>query len=146
GGPAHPLLLLLAERHYSVALVDPWMLRVVDLPAALEQRGWPAGVRAELRLELSDDVLPENAGRWRLSVAEGSARVARLAPGAPSAARGSPAPPVLRLDVRGLAALYSGHLSPGLLQQAGLLDGDAAALELAAALFAGPAPAMADMF
>lgn len=73
GGPAHPLLMLLPERHFSVALVDPWMLRIVDVRAALEQRGWPAGVQAELVLELADDVLPGNAGRWRLSVAKGAA-------------------------------------------------------------------------
>ena len=141
GGPAHPLLLQLSERHYGVKLVDPWMLRIVDVQAALERRGWPAAVSAELQLELTDDVLPENAGSWTLAVSQGEARVAR----ATGSGRGARAPS-LRMDVRGLAPLYSGHLSPGQLRQAGLIEGDDAALELAAALFAGPAPAMSDMF
>jgi len=145
GGPAHPLLMLLPERHYSVTLVDPWMLRIVDVRSALESRGWPAGVQGELALELSDALLPPNAGRWTLKVAAGSASVTRTAPSRTSA-RGAAGGPALRLDVRGLAPLYSGHLSPWQLRQAGLLDGDEAALDLAAALFAGPAPAMSDMF
>jgi len=150
GGPAHPLLLQLAERHYAVTLVDPWMLRIVDVRAALERRGWPAGVSAELQLELSDDVLPENAGTWTLAVAGGEARVTRAAAAAgASASAGAGARgrrPAVRLDVRGLAPLYSGHLPPRQLQQAGLIEGDDAGLDLAAALFAGPAPAMSDMF
>ena len=144
GGPTHPLLLQLSERHYGVTLVDPWMLRIVDVRAALEGRGWPAGLSAELRLELGDDVLPENAGTWTLSVSQGEGRATRAAAGAASG-RG-PRAPALKLDVRGLSPLYSGHLSPGQLRQAGLIEGDAAAFELAAALFAGPAPAMSDMF
>jgi predicted acetyltransferase len=152
GGPAHPLLMLLPERHYSVALVDPWMLRIVDLRAALERRGWPAGVQAELQLELSDEVLPGNAGTWRLSVAAGAARVTSVARGAAKGTtrRATRKPvgalPALRLDARGLAPLYSGNLSPWQLRQVGQLDGDEAELDLAAALFAGPAPAMSDMF
>jgi predicted acetyltransferase len=145
GGPTHPLLMLLPERHYAVTLVDPWMLRIVDVRAALEGRGWPAGVEGELTLELTDELLPANAGRWTLKVGAGSASVTRTAPSR-TTARGTAGGRALRLDVRGLAPLYSGHLSPWQLRQAGLVDGDEAALDLAAALFAGPAPAMSDMF
>lgn len=153
GAAAHPVLTLLPERHYTVALVDPWMLRIVHLRAALERRGWPAGLQAELLLDVTDDVLPENAGRWRLRVSRGAARVeavaraARAAGGARGArgARGAGGD-AIALDVRALAPLFSGHLSPGQLEAAGLIAGPPAQLDLAGALFAGPAPAMTDMF
>jgi predicted acetyltransferase len=52
----------------------------------------------------------------------------------------------LRLDVRALAPLYSGHLSPHALHAVGALEADEGSLAVAAALFGGPAPAMPDMF
>ena len=52
----------------------------------------------------------------------------------------------LRVDVRGLAALYSGRLSPEELRVTGLLDGEPRDLAAAALAFAGPAPWMPDMF
>jgi predicted acetyltransferase len=138
GGPSHPLLMLLPERHYELELHLPWMLRLVDVPAALTARGWPVGLSGQLVLELSDDLLGGNAGRFRLEVAGGSARVR-------AAAAGDGAPR-LALDVRGLAPLYSGHATPRQLVMAGLAEGDETAQDVAEALFAGPAPTMADMF
>ncbi|MHC5209448.1 MAG: GNAT family N-acetyltransferase [Planctomycetota bacterium] len=135
--PAHPLLLLLPERHECVRLLDPWMLRIVHVPAALAARGYAAGARGTLVLEVEDDVLAENTGRHRLDVAGGEGRVSPA-----SAADG----PTLRLHVRGLASLYSGHMTPDALAVAGLADGPPEARALAAALFAGPAPTMSDMF
>lgn len=139
--PAHPLLLLLPERHEHVRRLDPWMLRIVHVPAALAARGYPAGARGTLVLELDDDVLPENAGRHRLDVADGRGRVF-----AAGAGPGSDDAPTLRLHVRGLPPLYSGHMTPDALAVAGLLQGPPEACALAAALFAGPAPTMSDMF
>ena len=135
--PAHPLLLLLPERHEHVRLLDPWMLRLVHVPAALAGRGYPAGVSGTLVLDVEDDVLPANTARHRLEVAAGKARVR-----APQAGEA----PTLRLHVRGLAALYSGHMTPDALAVAGLAQGPPEARALAAAFFAGPAPTMSDMF
>jgi hypothetical protein len=42
--------------------------------------------------------------------------------------------------------LYTGHMSPRELELAGLLSGPPEALDMAAQLFAGPAPTMFDMF
>jgi predicted acetyltransferase len=135
--PAHPLLLLLPERDERVRLLDPWMLRVVHVPAALTARGYPAGARGALVLDVEDEVLPANGGRHGLEVADGRGRAGAARPDEG---------PALRLHVRGLAALYSGHVSPDALAVAGLAEGPPEALALAAALFAGPAPSMPDMF
>jgi len=52
----------------------------------------------------------------------------------------------LGLDVRALAQLYAGFQSPAALAQLGRVEGSAAMLGRAAAIFAGPAPSMADDF
>jgi predicted acetyltransferase len=107
------------------------------VPAALAARGSPAGVLGTPVLDVDADGLPANAARHRLEVADGR--------GAVSPARAGDGP-TLRLHVRGLASLYSGHMSPDALAVAGLVQGPPEARALAAALFAGPAPAMSDMF
>ncbi len=48
-----------------------WMLRVIDAPAAIEARGFPAGVSVSVPLLVSDDTRPANSGRWRLTVSDG---------------------------------------------------------------------------
>lgn len=70
------------------------MLRVVHLKNALQQRRYlEDGV---LDLEILDDVLEENAGRWRLEVRDGAGNLERGGEGG------------CRLDIRGLAQLYTG--------------------------------------
>ncbi len=145
GSPADALLALLPERHYALRLQDPWMTRIVDVRGALLARGWPTGVRAELLLSVSDELLTANHGRFRLAVSGGEARVTRL-PGARAGGPKSARDAALHMHIRGLAPLYTGHMSPHELELAGLLTGPPAALDLAATLFAGPAPTMSDMF
>ena len=52
----------------------------------------------------------------------------------------------LRIDVRGLTALYTGFLSAEALKTAGRIEGSDEVLRTGSAIFAGPTPAMADMF
>jgi predicted acetyltransferase len=52
----------------------------------------------------------------------------------------------IRADIRGLAALYSGHMSAAELCLAGLLDGPGEELARADLLFGGARPWMPDMF
>lgn len=134
GGPNHPLLMLPQERHYELSLQIFWMTRILDVAAALEARGYPPGVRNRIHLEIEDDVIPENTGRYVLEVEDGSARVTRGGNGS------------LRMHIRGLAPLYSGFFSPAQLRAAELLLGDAGEVEKAAGLFVGSAPWMPDMF
>jgi predicted acetyltransferase len=112
-------------------------LRLVDVPAALEQRGWAAD--ADLVLAVEDDLLEANAGAWRLTVAGGRARCAPAGPGAA---------PDLRLDVRDLGAAYLGGTPVAHLVAAGLAAertaGAAAALD--AAMHTPFAPFLCDEF
>jgi predicted acetyltransferase len=134
GGPFDPLLSLLPERGYSMTLADHWMIRIVDVEAALRLRGYPPGLSRELELEIHDELLEENNGRVVLEIGARGAELRRGGDGR------------LRLDIRGLAPLYSGFASPYALARTGLLSGDDVSLASAAAIFAGPAPAMIDMF
>jgi len=136
--PHDPLLNLMPDRPWELKVKDPWMLRIIDVRGALEGRGWPAGLTAELVLDVRDDIVPANNAQWLLEIADGAASVSKTDAGASADA--------LSMDARGLAALYSGHLPPAALEQAGLLTGGQSARRLAAAAFAGPAPAMLDMF
>jgi predicted acetyltransferase len=52
----------------------------------------------------------------------------------------------IRIDIRALASLYSGHLSVETLRTAGWIDGPDEGLARAQAAFAGPAPWMSDSF
>lgn len=140
GSPSDPILKLLPDRNYSARLLDHWMLRVVDVPAALEARGYPPNVEAEVHFEVSDDLIESNNGRYVLRIKNGAATVK-------SGGRGD-----LVIDVRGMAALYSGHLSPpdllvaGRLTLAARLKNADRVLGEAASVFAGPAPWLGDMF
>lgn len=133
-GPADPLLVHLPEAPYTLTSRAPWMLRVVHVRRALEERGYPAGLKVELHLDVRDDLLPGNNGRLVLRIANGRGTVE---PGGQGA---------LELDVRGLAALYTGYLSGRDLVLAGRAQGVAEALDVAGAAFSGPLPWMRDAF
>ncbi len=132
-GAADPVLSLLPES-YECELADHWMLRVTDAEAALGARGYPVATNARLELELDDDLVPHNRGRFVLEVEGGQGRLSRGGNG------------TLRTGPRGLAALYTGFMHPASLARAGLVEGDERSLAKAAALFAGAAPCMRDHF
>lgn len=134
GAPASALLQLLPERGYEVHLRDPWMLRICHVQRALEARGYPPGMRAELHLAVEDDVVARNTGSWIVRVNGGAASVTRGGSGR------------VRADIRALAPLYSGHLPAETLALAGGVSGRPADLATATAIFAGGAPAITDMF
>ena len=63
----HPLFLLLAEpRRMQFTLNDGVWVRLVDVPGALAARSYAAA--DPVVLELVDALLPENGGRWHVSV------------------------------------------------------------------------------
>lgn len=134
GAPTDPLMLLLPDHQYAVVQRRDWMVRLIDVRRALEARGYPEGLRAELHLEVADDVLPGNQGRVVLDVSDGRGRVS-------AGGRGD-----LRVDVRGLASLFTGYVSAFGLRTCGYLSGEEKYLPVADAIFAGPAPWMPDMF
>jgi predicted acetyltransferase len=123
-GPSDPLWWMLREQDANVAERESWMLRLLDAPAAIAARGFPATDLA-VPLQITDDLRPANSGQWDLTVRAGLGRLSRSRTGAssPSPAAASPrgqAP--LELGARGLAALYAGT-PVATLRRAGLADG-----------------------
>jgi predicted acetyltransferase len=110
-----------------------WLLRLTDVPAALAQRGYPP-LDAELQLDVADESMPENSGHY----------VLRLSAGAPRVTSGGEGR--IRLDVRALAAIFTGFCHPKEMQAAGLLHAEPDDLARVGAVFAGPAPFILDTF
>jgi predicted acetyltransferase len=65
-GPDEPLLHLAdAPRRLGAGFADGLYVRIVDLPAALAARRYAAPV--DVVIDVTDPLLPANAGRWRLT-------------------------------------------------------------------------------
>ena len=97
----HPLFLLLAEpRRLRYLVGDGLWVRLVDVGAALSQRGYAAD--GAVVFDVADEFLPDNAGRWKLE--DGSA------------ARTDDEPDI-RLDVRDLGSVYLGGFTFAELQR-----------------------------
>ena len=134
GGPNDPVFYLLTEQRFKMLFRFYWMVRIAHVEAALSARGFPPGMDAELHLEVADDVIQGNNGKFVLNVSDGVGQTKK-------GGRGD-----LRIDVRALAALYTGFLSAEALKTVGRIEGGDEVLRQASAIFAGPTPAMADMF
>ena len=135
-----PLLDMLADRRRARAsLMDGLWIRLVSVPAALGQRRYSGA--ADVVLEVTDEVLPANAGRWRLQCpgpADG---------GAPSCERTTAAADIV-LPVEALGAVYLGGTRLGTLAAAGLVEErtPGTLARLSAAMYADPAPWCAATF
>lgn len=134
GGAIYPLTLLLPEQTAKIRSTMHWLLRIINLKSALEQRGYPEGITADLHLEVHDPLLPPNRGRFILSVARGQASLTTGGNGD------------LKLDIRTLAPLYAGAFTPNQLQLTGSLQSTTEALAIASQIFSGPHPWMPDFF
>lgn len=121
--------LLVDARAATPTTEDLQWIRIIDLPRALAERRYAAPV--DVVLEVSDELLPENAGRWRV-VADGfgHAEVTR-----------SEAAAEISLDIRELGAVHLGSTSLGALAQAGLVSGVPEAIARAAAAWSWPVAA-----
>ena len=104
----HPLQQWLLEpRRLALTVQDGMWLRILDLPAALSARTY-AGP-GTLVLDVADDLIESNAGRWQLAAdGGGTATVTRTT-----------AEPDLQLDVAALASTYLGAFRFGDLATAG---------------------------
>ena len=131
-----PLLYQLADpRRTRPKMNDNLWVRIVDLPRALAGRRYSCPV--DVVLEVRDEILPANAGRWRLSTTT-------EAPGGGLAASCVPAssPADVALDVTELGAAYLGGTRLGALAGSGLVAElrPGATRQLSAALTWDPAP------
>jgi predicted acetyltransferase len=120
------------------------MLRVVDAPAAIAARGFPAEVSVRVPVQIADGARPANSGRWQLTVAGGAGTLEPMEPDAP-ADTVSPASTALTLGARGLAALYAGT-PVATLRQAGLAAGGTPAGDAALDAAFAATPYMLDGF
>ncbi|HET9492913.1 MAG TPA: GNAT family N-acetyltransferase [Chloroflexia bacterium] len=141
GGPLDPVLYALQEpgigttrERVTRPIVIDWMLRIVDVRKALEARGYPAGLEAEMHFELEDDMLPANSGRVTLTVSGGKGEAREGGEGR------------IKMHVRDLAAVYTGFATPFEQALFGSVGGPEEDLALAASVFAGPRPWLAEIF
>ena len=135
-----PLLDMLTDRRRARPyLADGLWVRLIDVGAALRQRRYSGP--ADLVIEVTDDLLPANAGRWRLRCpgpADG---------GTPSCERTGAAADIV-LPVAALGAGYLGGTRLGALAAAGLVTErkEGAVARLSAAMYSDPAPWCPSMF
>lgn len=114
---------------------QPWMLRIVDVPGALQARGYPAAQARTISLQVTDPAVESNTGRWTVEVSDGQVQVAAGGDGRVS------------LDITTLAALYSGYRSATDLARWGLLTGASADdIDALEALFHSPTPWLLNYF
>ena len=131
-----PLRLQVANQaSVKAEVTDGLFVRLVDVARALAARCYATDV--DLVLEVRDALLPQNAGRFRLQGGPDGARVTRVDDEADVA-----------LDVRDLATVYLGGVSPLTVSRAGLLEErTAGAVARMAAAFHSPSlPHCVDFF
>ncbi len=140
--------LLVDPRAGAPRLVDNVWVRIVDLGTALAARRYSAPI--DLVIEVTDALVPDNAGRWRLTThepgsADGAAESASTStgvasgPGAPERVVRTTDGADIRLDVRELGAVYLGGTSFTALGSAGLVHERApGALDRASTAFSWP--------
>lgn len=135
GAPNDPLIFA-ADEHRSVVVDQSrWMERIVNVPAALSQRGYPPGIQTTLNLQIEDDLFRSNAGKWQVRIADGRARAEAGGDGA------------LRMNVRALAPLFTSYCSATELAEFGWLEStNADQVAAADQAFAGPPPWMPELF
>lgn len=93
--------------------VAPYMLRILDVPSAIEGRAWNRRVSGDVVVRIDDDVIAGNTGNWRLAASAGLVAVSA-----------TDAEPVATLSLRGLALWYSGVARCAALRRLGFLAGE----------------------
>jgi predicted acetyltransferase len=135
GAPNDPLHFLADEQFLQIKHFMRWMLRIVSVEKALEQRGYPKDVQAQLHFEIEDPILNENTGRWLLNINQGTASVE---PGGEGH---------LRINIQALAPLFSSFYSAEELVTCGAIESsNNDQIQLATRVFSGPAPWLPEIF
>jgi predicted acetyltransferase len=105
-----------------------WMLRILDVRAALEGRGYPP-IDAEATFAIEDPRYSENTGVWRVRLSAGEPKVEQ----APSHDRRA-------ISIGTFSSMFTGYLRPDDAVHLGYLDRDDPAVETLASMFSGPDP------
>jgi predicted acetyltransferase len=127
------LTIVLPEQTAKNRFINRWMLRIINVEKALSTRGYPSEIETELHLDIEDDLIAENNGKFILSIANGSGNITKGGKGN------------FRLDIKGLATLYTGLFTPQQLQLAGI-EATEKVISTATQIFAGSSPWMMDFF
>jgi predicted acetyltransferase len=135
GPPTEPLAMLIDEQALKPVWVFRNMSRILDVPAALESRGYPE-VSGSATFAVEDAMFPDNRGPFLLEAQGGKVQVTR-------APNGMAAKPVA---VGALSSMFTSYVTPSQAGRAGLVDPDHPAMDLFGRLFAGPAPWTPDFF
>ena len=131
--PVDALSLCLPDQTAKMKWLKCWMLRIVHLQHALELRNYP-DITAELHLDIQDSILPNNQGKFVLTIENGRGMIA-------SGGRGE-----LQLEIRSLSPLYTGLFNAEQLARSSLLTGTPEAIQTATRIFASSTPWMPDFF
>lgn len=138
-GPDDPIHQLLGECVRQEVKQTRWMLRVLDVDAALKGRGYPVGLDVEIPLVLEDPLLAGNAVAGRLQVVDGSGALVVDAGIVDD-------PNAVRLGPNGLAALYAGTPTASLVGAGLVHGGGVAELRQLDSVFVGRVPYLLDYF
>ncbi len=138
GPPSDPIDFSMEEQETALKSSRDWMVRVLNISDALEQRGYAAGVNASIDLEFTDKEIPENNGIWSLTVNAGRGSVKKIA--------SSSSKQILNLGPRGFAPLYTSHYSATDLKIMGMINGPEEIISLADTIFSGPKPWIGEQF
>jgi predicted acetyltransferase len=128
GPPNDPMTLLVGVQAVTPHDRYRWMLRILDVRAALEGRGYPP-IDAEATFAIDDPRYAENTGVWRVRLSAGEPKVEQT----------------LSNDRRPLSigtfsSMFTGYLRPDDAVRLGYLDRDDPAVETLASVFSGPDP------
>jgi predicted acetyltransferase len=128
GAPNDPVTLLVGVQAVTPVRRYRWMLRILDVPAAFEGRGYPA-IDAEATFAVDDPRFADNGGPWHVAVSGGEAKVA-------PAERHDRRP----IPIGVLSSLFTGYLRPVDAVGLGWLDADDPAVDAFTAMLGGPDP------
>jgi predicted acetyltransferase len=135
GPPADPIALLIDEQKVVPAWTFRWMLRLLDVPGALEARGYPP-VSGTVDVTLRDPAFAEDDGAtYHLEAEKGKVRASRVDAGAGATT-----------SIGTFSSLFTGYTSPADAVRVGAMEADDAAVEFLSALFPGPAPWLPEWF
>ncbi|MDO5672946.1 MAG: GNAT family N-acetyltransferase [Actinomycetaceae bacterium] len=87
------------------------MMRVIDVVAALEGRGWAPEATGTWTFSVNDALVPDNSGQYLLSLSGGVAQVSRLEDASEALAQGSE--DIGPIAIGDLSALVAGVRNPG---------------------------------
>jgi predicted acetyltransferase len=135
GSVEEPLAQLMHIQQPQIQQASSWMVRLLNVPKAIEGRGYPLSLNETIDLTVTDAALPTNAGSIRIEVCDGVAKVSPIDSAAAV------------VDVGALAAIYTGWLpARESVRMGGLKSASVAEVEILEKMFVSPRPWCMDRF